>query len=86
MAAQHECLVTVELIQTITFNCRGKIHSLRGFANFYRSRRFMNIIDVIKRGFLCGFICVEDIERLVRERMITPGEASEILSARQNKE
>ena len=26
----------------------------------------MNIIDVIKKGFLCGFISVEDIERYVR--------------------
>lgn len=46
----------------------------------------MNIIDVIKRGFLYGFICVEDIERLVNERMITPGEASEILSLKQKEE
>ena len=46
----------------------------------------MNIIDVIKKGFLCGFISSEDIDRYVREKMITPGEASEILSLKQNEE
>jgi len=46
----------------------------------------MNIIDVIKRGFRLGFISVEDIERYVREKMITPGEASEILSLKQKEE
>lgn len=46
----------------------------------------MNIIDVIKRGFLCGFISEEDIERYVRERMITQGEASKILSIKQKEE
>lgn len=42
----------------------------------------MNIIDVIKMGFDYGIVTEEDIERYVRERMITQKEADAILSAK----
>ena len=45
----------------------------------------MNIIDVIKMGFDYGIVTEEDIERYVRERMITQKEADAILSAKRGK-